>query len=86
LSNVTSLLNEKKYNFNNLHFNEKKENFIYNVISKDMDRSFRRPSKILNKGFIIEGYIKEENEERMSKINEKINSMIKSHDNFTNNS
>ena len=94
MSNFSNIINDKTdrhtNHANNIIPNTKPEdNFVFNVIrniDKDLKEANKKP-KVLNKGFIQEekakkkpqGY-REEKQDRIGKLNEKVNSMKKSHD------
>lgn len=66
----------------NTYSKSTENNFLFKIM-KSSQKESKNP-KMLNKGFIMEkDRIKEESEDKISKINSKVNSMIKSQDNYS---
>jgi hypothetical protein len=91
LSHISSILNEKRYNFESVIspkskcksnlLGENEGNFVYNIIKRQEEESnAKKKPKILNKAFIMEEdkYIK--SVDRINRVNEKVNSMKKHSD------
>jgi LEA14-like dessication related protein len=89
LSNLTNILKEKDIKLFNARcvnsLSNKEDNFVYNLMRKmENENKEQLPPPMLNKGFIMDDMkIEKEKQEKIQKLNEKMNSIIKSHDNLS---
>lgn len=92
LSDFSNIINTKNIKINTLDiFKNQENNFIFKIFRKNeiKECNVNIPTKTnsLNKSFVYsdnDKKFKHDNDDRLDRLHDKVNSMIRSHDNFSN--